>query len=76
MNIQTVRDLLDLGFRDIDELRGRSPEAIFQDICSIKPHTAGDRLQFLRMAVYFAESDDPDPQLLEAWKWSDSSMQD
>ena len=73
MNISTVRDLMDLGFQDTDELRGRSPEAIFEDIRLHKPETPGDRLHFLRMAVYFAETDEPDPQLLEAWKWSDSS---
>ena len=74
MDIATVRDLLDLGFQHIDELRGRSPEAIFHDIRSLKPDTPEDRLLYLRLGVYFSETDDPDPQLLEAWKWGNSSV--
>jgi len=75
MDIGTVRDLMDLGFHDVDELRGRAPEALFQEICEKKPKTPDDRLHYLRMCVYYSETDDPDPQLLEAWKWSDSSLQ-
>ncbi len=73
MDIATARDLIDLGFRDIDEVRGRSPEALFEELCSEKENTPDDRLHYLRMAVYYAETDDPDPQLLEAWRWADPS---
>ena len=75
MDIGTVRDLMDLGFQDVDELRGRAPEALFQEICDKKPKTPADRLHYLRMCVYYSETDEPDPQLMEAWKWSDSSLQ-
>ena len=75
MDISTVRDLLDIEIHDIDELRGRSPEALFNDIRASRANTPDDRLHYLRMAVYFAETENPDPQLMEAWKWSDSSMQ-
>lgn len=71
MDMGTARDLLDLGFQEVDELRGRSPEALFSDIRHLKPETPEDRLPYLRMAVYFAEADPPDPRLLEAWKWTD-----
>jgi hypothetical protein len=71
MNITTARDLMDLGFQDIDELRGRSPEALFEEIREIRPKSPDDLINYLRLAVYFAETDEPDPLLLEAWKWAD-----
>jgi hypothetical protein len=74
MNITTARDLMDLGFQDIDELRGRSPEALFEEIREIRPKSPDDLINYLRLAVYFAETDEPDPLLLEAWKWADPDL--
>jgi hypothetical protein len=71
MDLPSVRDLLDIGVREIEELNGRSPEALFEDILNLREQTPADRLHYLRLAVYFAESDDPDPKLLQAWKWAD-----
>ena len=71
MDINSVRDLLDIGIEHVDELKGRSPEALFEEIRAMREKTPGDRLHFLRMAVYYAEADDPDTDLLQAWKWSD-----
>ncbi|MEX0325551.1 MAG: helix-hairpin-helix domain-containing protein [Puniceicoccaceae bacterium] len=76
MDISSVRDLLDIGITEIDELRGRSPEALLEEIFNLREQTPRDRLSYLRLAVYFAETDNPDPQLLEAWKWSDPSIRD
>lgn len=74
MDIPSVRDLIDIGIREIDELRGRSPEALFEEILDLREQTPPDRLHFLRLAVYYAETDEPDPNLLQAWKWSDASL--
>ena len=74
MDVSSVRDLIDIGIRDTDELRGRSPEALFEDILNLREQTPPDRLHYLRLAVYYAESDNPDPTLLQAWKWSDASL--
>ena len=76
MDIPSVRDLLDIGISEIDELRGRSPEALLEEIFNLREQTPRDRLNYLRMAVYYAETDNPDPQLLEAWKWGDPSIRD
>ena len=76
MSILTVRDLLDIGIQDIDELRGRSPEALLEEIFDLREQTPRDRLSYLRLAVYYAETEDPDPQLLQAWKWTDPSIRD
>jgi hypothetical protein len=72
MDLPSVRDLLDIGISEIEELHGRSPEALYEDILNLREQTPPDRLHFIRMAVYFAESDDPDPKLLQAWKWADT----
>lgn len=65
----TVRDLIDIGLREVDDLRGRAPEALFDDICSLREQTPAHRLPQIRLAVYFAETDDPDPALLQPHKW-------
>ena len=69
IDLKTVRDLLDLGIREIDELRGRAPESLFEEIQDLREHTPLDRLWSLRLAVYFAETPDPDASLLQPWKW-------
>lgn len=72
MDIASVRDLLDIGIEDIEELQGRSPEALFEDILNLREQTPPDRLYYIRLAVYYAETDEPDPKLLQAWKWTHS----
>jgi hypothetical protein len=68
--LPVVRDLLDIGLQEIDELRGRSPEALFDEVLSLREQTPGDHLHAFRMAVYYAENPDPDPALLQPWKWA------
>lgn len=71
MDLATVRDLLDIGLQEVDELRGRAPEVLFEQILDLREQTPADRLALLRMAVYFAETDSPDPALLQPHKWRD-----
>jgi len=71
IDIPTVRDLLDSGIQQVDELVGRSPEALFDEIRERHPEVVRDRLYALRLAVYYAEDPDPDPALLKIWKWQD-----
>ena len=56
LDIAAARDLLDCGFKHLDELRGRSPEAIFEQVKKLRPDTPTDRVLALRMMVYFAET--------------------
>ncbi|KAF0095682.1 MAG: hypothetical protein E1N59_458 [Puniceicoccaceae bacterium 5H] len=69
--IAAARDLIDLGFWNVDELQGRSPETLFDDLRKLKPKAPDDRLGALRLAVYYAETPDPDPQRLQVWQWLD-----
>ena len=71
MDIATARDLLDLGFTYPHELSGRSPEALFSDIQRLKKETPPVRLHYFRMAVYYAETPEPEPSKLHPWAWQD-----
>lgn len=71
MDLRTVRVLLNQEITDPDELRGRSPESLFTEGRRQNAELAEDVLSYLRMAVYYAESPDPDPALLAPWKWKD-----
>lgn len=71
IDLLTVRDLLDEGFSEVDDLRGRAPEVIYAAICDRKPGCPPERLYALRMAVYFAETDNPDPARLQPWMWKE-----
>lgn len=70
MDARTVRDLLDIGLNQIDDLRGRSPEVLYEEVRRLRPESPPERLHAFRMAVYYAETDEPDPALLHPWKWA------
>ena len=69
LDIAVARDLLDCGFMHIDEIRGRSPEVIFEQVRKLRPETPADHLPALRMMIYFAETPDPDRNLLQPHHW-------
>jgi hypothetical protein len=71
MKIEVARALLDLGFRDLFELSGRSPDWIFEQMQQKNPpvRKVPELLQRLRIAVYFAENDSPEPRLLKTSAW-------
>ncbi len=70
MDIRAARLLLDLGFRDIFNLIGRSPEVLIEEGLKRKLITQPELLPHLRMAVYFAENDPPDYAKLHPHEWT------
>lgn len=65
-------DFWDLGLRSVDDLRGRDPEALYADMEALAGrHVDRCMLYVIRCAVYFAETPDPDPELLKWWSWKD-----
>ena len=70
LGLPAARDLLDLGFRQVHELAGRSPEALFDAVRKLRPSTPADRLHHLRLAVYYAETPDPEPAKLHPASWA------
>jgi len=65
-------DLYLLGIREVAELRGRSPEFLYAELCQEVGQPV-DRcvLYVFRCAVYFASEARHDPELLKWWNWKD-----
>lgn len=68
-----AEDLWNLGFRTVDELKGKDPEKLYEDLCNLQGCKV-DRcmLYVFRCAVYFASNKNHDPKLLKWWNWKDS----
>lgn len=58
MDVRAARALLDIGVREVYELRGRDPAALFEDVKKRRKDVEADILKFLKIAVDFAESAD------------------
>lgn len=70
------RDLWQLGVRAVGDLKGNDPETLYSRLCGIQDGPV-DRcmLYVLRCAVYYASTEQPEPELLEWWNWSDSKLE-
>ena len=71
MDVRAARDLLDIGVRELYQLQGRSAESLFEDVKAKKPDVPEYRLPYFRMAIYFAETEDPQPDLLHPKAWEE-----
>lgn len=71
-----ARDLMDLGIAKIEELSGRDPEQLYNELCVLKGQKV-DRcmLYVFRCAVYFASGRDHDPEKLKWWNWKDNNQE-
>ncbi len=56
MNVRAARALLDLGFKEVYELRGRSAQSIFEDLKKIKLNPDSDLEKYFELAINFAEN--------------------
>jgi hypothetical protein len=67
-----ARDLIDLGYIHISELKGAVPESMYQRLCELRGQSI-DRcvLYVFRCAVYFANTKEHDSELLKWWNWKD-----
>lgn len=67
-----ARDLVDLGYSEVDELRSEDPEEMYQNLIALRGHHI-DRcvLYVFRCANYFASNSVHDPDLLKWWNWKD-----
>lgn len=65
-------DLYDLGYRDVGELRGEDPQAMWDQLSELR-NCRQDRcvLYVFRCAVYFAGNKNHDHELLKWWNWKD-----
>jgi Pathogenicity locus len=66
-------DLADLGYHRASDLRGQSPEAMYEAIGE-RRGVRQDRclLYVFRCAVYYASRSRHDPEMLKWWNWKDT----
>jgi hypothetical protein len=57
MKVDGARALLDLGFKEVYELKGRAPEALFDELKSKRLKTDPMLVKFMEIAVSFAEQE-------------------
>jgi hypothetical protein len=67
-------DLQGIGISRVAQLKGRSPQALYANVCQ----TTGvlhDRclLYVFRCAVYYASNPRHDPEKLKWWNWKDAA---
>jgi hypothetical protein len=70
MDVAAARSLLDIGIREIYELSGRAPDVLFEEARRKRPAIPSHQIQYFRMAVYFAESENPEPRMLHPDQWT------
>lgn len=70
-----AKDLHILGIYHVHDLEGQNPETLFRDLCrEYKKEIDPCVLYTFRCAVYYAENDKPDPELLKWWNWKNRKM--
>jgi hypothetical protein len=66
----TERHLLNIGYNSIESLKGQDPDEMFVKDCLYKGFQEDRCLLYVyRMAVYFAENEEHDPEKLKWWNW-------
>jgi len=69
------KDFVDLGYQKVNELKGESPEIMYQNLMALRGHYI-DRcvLYVFRCAVYYASNSVYEPELLKWWNWKDEKQ--
>lgn len=66
------QDLLDLGYRKVEELQAQDPEKMYQNLISLRGrHIDRCVLYVFRCAVYYVSNSRHAPELLKWWNWKD-----
>lgn len=64
------KDLVDLGYRKVNELKGENPETMYQNLVDLRgEHIDRCVLYVFRCAVYYASNSKHEPDLLKWWNW-------
>lgn len=67
-----ARDLIDLGYSNVSDLKGQDPERMYRALCELrKKHVDRCVLYVFRCAVYYAGNCTHEPELLKWWNWKD-----
>lgn len=65
-----ARDLTELGVRRVRDLEGRDPNRLYEQLSSRRGQRMDPCVLYVfRCAVYFAETERPERELLKWWNW-------
>lgn len=68
-----AQDLVDLGIRKVTALRRRSPERLYDRLCTLRGQRQDKCVLYVfRCAVYFATEQNHDHERLKWWNWKDT----
>jgi hypothetical protein len=72
IGLKTAADLRTPGIFYVDDLKGRDPEQLYRTLeARTGCHVDRCMLYVFRCAVYYASSDERDPEKLKWWHWKD-----
>lgn len=70
-----AKDLEDLGYRDVSDLRRADPEKMYTRLIELRRRYQDPCVLYVfRCAAYFARTSRPDPELLKWWAWKDRKL--
>lgn len=65
-------EFLDLGINRVEDLQGKDPEDMYKSLMALRGRYIDKCVLYLfRCAVYFAENEERDPELLKWWHWKE-----
>lgn len=69
-----AQDLWQLGIRSVRDLKDQDPKGLYRRLCVQEGTQVGRCMLYVfRCAVYYASTENPDPELLKWWNWRDKS---
>jgi hypothetical protein len=69
------KDLVDLGYRKIIDLKDEDPETMYQKLMALREkHIDRCVLYVFRCAVYYASNSVHEEELLKWWNWKDGKQ--
>jgi hypothetical protein len=70
-----ARDLRELGYTCVSDLRGENPAQMYYGLCELRDaHIDRCVLYVFRCAVYYASNEVYDADLLKWWNWKDEAV--
>jgi len=69
---QIEQDFMNIGIHEVADLKKKNPDELYINLCEFQ-NTKVDKcmLYVCRSSVYFAETDNPNPEKLKWWNWKD-----
>ena len=65
-----AKDFWNLGFRTIEEFKGKDPEVLYKALCKYQGcHVDRCMLYVFRLTVYYASTKNHEPEKLKWWNW-------